>query len=546
MRRIGWIILLSALFYLAVKMVVDATALSSPSKIFIEAEFDHTDTVLVAYSANAAFAEKYVSTAKPFEPGQRDERAFNLKNKPTSRLQVQIGQHPGLVRINKIVITSFFAREIVLLPQAMIEHFSFAGQSDAPRIVAGALELSSGPGARLVSKVDLPHRNSALSYGLPFLFAACLFCVLLDADLANLSAFADLHHKSPSGGVNINALDGIRGLAALMVLAEHTGLFKCGALGVQLFFALSGFLLAMPFVNDPARAVSLSYLRHYVLRRLKRIVPMYYCVITFTMLLSGKNPEVFRHYLFLQGDGHFWTIPQEIFFYLVLPVVTMGLYILTRGKAIIALPLLALLALLTNQYFTNDVISFYGLSTMIQPRTGIFLAGMLVAYVYKEMQRREFDLLVQDSRVWRIACSGAGLVLLVGLLYIGAHSSTLSPWLNVEVHYGFYGFLLSLFILVVVLTNNAMLGRLMQVLPLRAVGIVGFSFYLLHPFLVPLYKDLTRTYFHAEPHSLPSFVMVGLLTYGLAIFSYSYIERPFLSYGKPEPARRGERQAALP
>ena len=97
-------------------------------------------------------------------------------------------------------------------------------------------------------------------------------------------------------------------------------------------------------------------------------------------------------------------------------------------------------------------------------------------------------------------------------------------------------------IVLVVLSNNALLGWLMRLLPLRAVGIVGFSFYLLHPFLVPLYKDVAKTYFQAEPQALTSFLTVGLGTYLLAIFTYSYIERPFLSYGKPEPVLPAERQ----
>ena len=542
MRRIGWLLLLSVLSFLAVKMIVDATALSSAGKIFIEAEFDHADSAIIHYSADASFAEKYISTAKPFLPSQRSEHAFNLKNKPTHRLNIQLGQHPGVAKIYKITITSFYAREIVLLPQAIVEQFSLEGQVNSPRIVDGALLLASGPASRLVSKRNLPHSNPLLSYGLPLIFTVCILCLLLGADLASLPAFADLHSKSPSAGVNINALDGIRGLAALMVLAEHTGLFKCGALGVQLFFALSGFLLATPFVNDPAKAVSLPALWHYVQRRLKRIVPMYYTVITFTLLLSGKNPEVFRHYLFLQGDGHFWTIPQEMFFYLLLPVVALGLFLLTRGRIVLMLPLLACLTVLTNRYLTNEVISFYGMSTMIQPRTGVFLAGMFFAYVYKAMQHFEFDRLVQGGAWGRILCSGAGLLLLAALLYIGALPKTIHPWLNLEVHYGFYGFLLSLFIVLVVLSNNALLGWLMRLLPLRAVGIVGFSFYLLHPFLVPLYKDVAKTYFQAEPQALASFLTVGLGTYLFAVFTYSYIERPFLSYGKSEPVLPAERQ----
>ncbi|MEE8508864.1 MAG: acyltransferase family protein, partial [Myxococcota bacterium] len=91
-----------------------------------------------------------------------------------------------------------------------------------------------------------------------------------------IPALRDIVNKQPTAGPNLDALDGIRGLAVLLVLASHTGAFQLqghGGVGVWLFFGLSAFLLTMPFAARPERAASWPDLRHYFARRLRRILP---------------------------------------------------------------------------------------------------------------------------------------------------------------------------------------------------------------------------------------------------------------------------------
>ena len=106
-----------------------------------------------------------------------------------------------------------------------------------------------------------------------------------------------LGQKRSSAGLHFAVLDGIRGAAALLVLAEHIGLVPggVGVVGVLLFFALSGFLLAIPFARNPERAITLEYMRVYMRRRLLRIIPMYYTVISILFLFRYKNPDMIRH-----------------------------------------------------------------------------------------------------------------------------------------------------------------------------------------------------------------------------------------------------------
>ncbi|MCG8591682.1 MAG: hypothetical protein MJE66_20480, partial [Proteobacteria bacterium] len=88
----------------------------------------------------------------------------------------------------------------------------------------------------------------------------------LDAWLrrTRFAALRDVVEKRPAEGTNLDALDGIRGVAVLIVVASHTdglGLEGHGGAGVWLFFGLSAFLLTRPFAADPSRARRAASLR---------------------------------------------------------------------------------------------------------------------------------------------------------------------------------------------------------------------------------------------------------------------------------------------
>ena len=103
---------------------------------------------------------------------------------------------------------------------------------------------------------------------------------------------------------HLPALDGMRGLAVLMVLVFHfvgqmlptnaieraiVGVTKHGLLGVDLFFVLSGFLitgLLYEAHNKP------HYLRNFYMRRLLRIFPLYYGVLALVFLVAPLIPLI--------------------------------------------------------------------------------------------------------------------------------------------------------------------------------------------------------------------------------------------------------------
>jgi len=136
----------------------------------------------------------------------------------------------------------------------------------------------------------------------------------------------------------------LRAIAAVMVVVHHADSFagaaQAGRLhtlaavgdgGVAVFFVLSGFLITRPFVaahlaDQPAQAA----LRFWW-RRLVRIVPAYWVVLTFFWALGSfrLGDDWWRYYLFLQiyaketalgGVVQAWSLSTEISFYLVVPL----------------------------------------------------------------------------------------------------------------------------------------------------------------------------------------------------------------------------------
>lgn len=141
-----------------------------------------------------------------------------------------------------------------------------------------------------------------------------------------------------SGIRHIGSLDGLRGLAIILVILFHYTWMSVGWMGVQIFFVLSGFLITSILVAD-LRLPFKTYLARFYWRRSLRIFPLYFgylLVLSGVFVLTG-GPSVFeRHWPFLytytinfrrllptfQDNpffGHFWSLAVEEQFYLLWP-----------------------------------------------------------------------------------------------------------------------------------------------------------------------------------------------------------------------------------
>jgi len=81
--------------------------------------------------------------------------------------------------------------------------------------------------------------------------------------------------------VHFPSLDGLRGVSFMLVFLAHAGLEHRvpGGFGVTTFFFLSGFLITS-LMRIEARSAGTVSLRHFYLRRVFRILPPFYLVLT--------------------------------------------------------------------------------------------------------------------------------------------------------------------------------------------------------------------------------------------------------------------------
>lgn len=175
----------------------------------------------------------------------------------------------------------------------------------------------------------------------------------------------------------IPELDGLRGLAALFVLFGHfpwiehltfirrtATWFDSGSLGVDIFFALSGFLITRIILNDKAND-TFTFSTFY-LRRALRIFPIYYLAIIavgflMTWRQSGWLALYLGNFAFAFDPAphpmrHTWSLAVEEHFYLVWPFLLAKLSPRVSARLIFpVLPLIAVtLAVITSQVLPHD------------------------------------------------------------------------------------------------------------------------------------------------------------------------------------------------
>ncbi len=203
------------------------------------------------------------------------------------------------------------------------------------------------------------------------------------------------------------ALDGLRAVAALLVVLTHaaflTGsvvtwgvvgrLMGRGDFGVGLFFALSGFLLHRRMLHD--RRQGTDDVRSYLVRRGARVLPAYWVALAVvslvaqppvrTVLAQALAVQTYVPDTQIDAFSQSWSIPTELSFYLVLPLVVIGLDRLRRRNPawpvpallVSALVLLVVVALLPE----GGLGSFLFVERWLPARWADFAVGMVLAEV---------------------------------------------------------------------------------------------------------------------------------------------------------------------
>lgn len=522
--------LIAVLVFTVVKIIISHAALSSFYTAAVDAEFDHDDRISIYFDASThkVFKERYRKKSDLFSAHTRSTKKVYLNNHVARNLRLDTGGKPGVIRLYTLELTSFFGPGIRFDHRALFEDFVPNDAITVYRLEEDHLLIEADSSDPFITyRAELVQNNLFLEIFVPLIVSALAYLFCKNFSSGTIAAFSDIEAKRSSSGSKINSLDGIRGLAALLVLAQHTGLTKTGGIfGVWLFFCLSGFLLAGPFVKNPALGVSPSYMSGYLFRRITRIVPMYFVVITILFLFTGKIDVALRHYLFLQADGHFWAISQEVFFYLVLPIVMALGYLICRTALWLHIIFLMVLIVAAHRFLTVDVIYLYGNNEHLKPMVGIFLTGTAAAFIYEFLKKNRGSVI--GRRPFPPLFSAAGLLILIVSLFMSSSPIAALEHINPFSRPELFGPAAGLFILATLLSKNSFLDRMMSSRVLRAVGIVSYSFYLLHPKIIDVVRGTSDYFASYFPAGVSLFLIAGAATYLISIFTYSFIERAFI------------------
>lgn len=518
----------SIIFYFLIKILPGIQAVE------IDMQIDHPDHLRVYYSNLNTFREEAVSAPQPISE-QRSNVKVSLTGTFANVLRLDTGERAGTAKIYRVRISSYFHAPLTLEPKEIVELFT-AGPDLSMQVFTDHVQvLSKGNDPYIISK----SRLFPSMYGQACLVALTFALLVIIA--MKRPRRPEAGHRSlamsPSNPITperLDALDGLRGLAAIMVIADHTcSWFRgLGASGVWIFFALSGFLLARPFIRNSQAVLSLAYMSGYFMRRFMRILPMYYAFIFVTYVISGRFNLALLHGLFLEGDGHLWALPQEALFYLLWPVVVLLLVLPLRKYPKSTMVVLFLAMAAWNRFVGIDTIWLLGMDHIKLPLFfGVFLAGVFFSFLYSYCSAAASGSTRFNTLAGGLA-SPLGLAIIIFFVLFSTGHIIDQRIVYSQKYFSYYGFLAGFLIFCILSAKGRILDKILTLVPLRELGTVGLSLYLVHPMVKNLIDGFCNMYFGYKLKNFSLFLATLGCSYLLARYTFKHIEQPgFLEKG---------------
>lgn len=373
----------------------------------------------------------------------------------------------------------------------------------------------------------------------------------------------------------ITGLDGIRAIAVIMVLAYHLklALFKSGFFGVTVFFVLSGYLITGILISEVEEEGTID-LKNFWLRRIRRLVPAVMSMAVVIIFVSavvnriiftkgckdflasvlGFNNwwQIFNKVSYFEAAGvpspftHCWSLAIETQFYLIYPLILLGIYKLAKsreeGRAkrgllfagvtlmLALISVILMIVLFDPQQDASRV--YYGTDT----RAFSLLFGALLAILwdYRMVPRR------LSASVNMVLGSVSFVVLLVMTIAINGSSNF---WYRGG---QLVGTILTVLVIYTVSGRKTWLSRFLSNPVLKWIGDRSYSIYLWHyPIILLISKGIKASWWIT--------LIEIVLSVVLAELSYRFIETPirhgiigeYLNILRSRPKSRQEKKRQI-
>jgi peptidoglycan/LPS O-acetylase OafA/YrhL len=344
------------------------------------------------------------------------------------------------------------------------------------------------------------------------------------------------------------ALNGIRGIAVLLVIARHampSAFGGAGMVGVGLFFVLSGFLITTLLVEEKESHARIS-LSEFYLRRALRLLPALVAMLTIIAILgvtlsSGTEQTqilasigfsvtylagyaAFFDYPLLDGLGPMWSLAVEEQFYLLWPLLLVCLLKDGRSPRVALFAVLSSLAISVGLRITTFIM--WGPDIYELPTTWAdgLLIGCALALLWKggKVDPDRFS-----GRTAWFAWSLLGAI----SLWPSMKDSALTYTFGLTAAFTVAGWA----VLLSLQSGPSILQRLLTIRPLIWVGNRSYAIYLWNFVLITTVPS-------DAPHRQALIIVAVLATFAVAEISWRLVERPALRLKRRFQARREHRK----
>lgn len=342
------------------------------------------------------------------------------------------------------------------------------------------------------------------------------------------------------------ALDGLRGLAILLVVVYHNfgfiNYFFFGWLGVDLFFVLSGFLITDILLKTIGRE---HYLRNFYTRRMLRIFPLYYLtLIIFLLVLPAFHPPVpldyytdhqfwlwtyLQNWLYIFKNAgqtetlhHLWSLAVEEQFYLLWPLII--LLLRKPGRLLVFMSLLLVSVMVLRLWVWENKIAdlaYFNLYTFSR------IDGICIGCMVALLQRVNRTLLVRYTPVIVLFFAGVNFI----FFFINRHNEF--PYLAIA-GYTTFAMLFGLLVNETVMGNTRLFNFIFSSGFMKFFGRISYGLYIFHwPIYLLCFQRFTD-YFSRSGIGINPQVTAAtlslLLAIGISVLSRQYFESIFLKW----------------
>ncbi len=349
-----------------------------------------------------------------------------------------------------------------------------------------------------------------------------------------------------TGRVHYPALDGLRGIAILLVVVYHNfgfiNVFFFGWLGVDLFFVLSGFLITDILLKTVGKK---GYLKNFYIRRMLRIFPLYYlCLILFLIVLPKTNLQFNVQYYVdhqvwiwtylqnwiytFQNPGqtntlnHLWSLAVEEQFYLLWPLAVLVIRNPKYLLLFISLILVAVLGLRLWAWMHQVAdLAYFNLFTFTR------IDGICIGCMIALLQRVNPNFLKRYT---------TGIVFFFAFMnfaffFVNRRYQFAFPYLALA-GYTTFAMMFGLLVNEAVTNKTKLVNFLFNIPLLKFFGKISYGFYIFHwPVYILLSPYLFPWVSKFVSGSLLQFtvsVLATLAAVGISWLSYQYFEKYFL------------------